>query len=433
MIFRCLCIGVLFASWVTFIEAAAPSRPVTSLDRVLAIVNEDVITETELTARLAQTKQQLTLEKIKLPAEDVLRRQLLERMVMERLQLQLAERAGIRVTDAEVDRAIENIAQSNKMNVTDFKKTLAREGLDPQSHATGVRTQMIIRQLLDREINSRINVSESEVASFLEVNPQGGDSEYNVSHIFLPLPESASSETIQAGRKRADDIHQQIKNGANFEQLAVSHSQGEGAMTGGSLGWKKTGQLPELFVGALKNVAPGNISEVLRGPNGFHILKLNDRRGGTHVAVSQTHVRHILLRRSEIQSLAEARAKLMQLRDRIVQGDDFAVLARSHSEDTVSAASGGDLGWVNPGQLLPEFERAMDALKPGEVSQVIRTSFGDHLIQVMARRNQDVSEDRLLATARQQIHTRKAGERYEQWVRQLRDEAYVEYLVDDIN
>jgi peptidyl-prolyl cis-trans isomerase SurA len=424
--------GALFASWFAVV-AAAPSRPVTNLDRVLAIVNEDVITETELGARLVQTKRQLTLEKIKLPAEDVLRRQLLERMVMERLQLQLAERAGIRVTDSDVDRALENIAQSNKMNRADFQKRLASEGLDPQAHAAELRTQLVLRQLLDREINSRVNVSDSEVSSFLEANPQGGDTEYNISHIFLPLPESASSETIQAGRKKADEIHQQIKAGTSFEQLAVSHSQGEGALTGGSLGWKKTGQLPELFVTAMKNLTPGNISDVLRGPNGFHILKLNDRRGGTHVAVTQTHVRHILLRRSEIQSLAEARAKLAQLRDRIVQGDDFAALARAHSEDSGNAASGGDLGWVSPGQMVPEFERAMDALKPGEISQTVRTSFGEHLIQVLARRSQDVSEDRLLASARQQIHMRKAGERYEQWARQLRDEAYVEYLIDDIN
>jgi peptidyl-prolyl cis-trans isomerase SurA len=416
------------------LAATAPSRPIKELDRVVAVVNEDVITDTELAARMVQLKRQLAVEKIKVPPDEVLRRQLLERMIMERLQLQLAERAGIRVSDGDVERTIENIARNNKLSPTDFQKTLVREGLDPQAHAAEVRTQLIIRHLVDREISSKINVSESEIASFLDANPQGSDVEYNLSHIFMPLPESASPETIQTARKRADDIRNQIKGGANFEQLAVSHSQGEGALSGGSLGWKKTGQLPELFVAALKSLGDGEVSEVLRGPNGFHIVKLNNRRGGTaQAAVTQTHVRHILLRRTEIQSLDEARAKLAKLRERIIQGEDFTALARANSDDSASASGGGDLGWTMPGQLVPEFERAMDDLKPGEVSQPVRTPFGLHLIQVLGRRTQDMSEDRQHAAARQQIHTRKAGERYEQWVRQLRDEAYVEYLIDDVN
>src|SRR5687768_5667148 len=293
------------------LAATAPSRPIKELDRVIAVVNEDVITDTELAARTTQLKRQLIVEKIKLPPDDVLRRQLLERMIVERLQLQLAERVGIRVSGTDVERTIENIALSNKLSSSDFQKMLVREGLDPQAHAAEVRTQLVVRQLVDREINSKINVSESEIASFLEVNPRGGDVEYNLSHIFMPLPESASPETIQAARKRAEDIRSQIKSGVSFEQLAVSHSQGEGALSGGSLGWKKTGQLPELFVAALKNLGDGEVSEVQRGPNGFHILKLNNRRGGAApAAVTQTHARHILLRRSEVQSLDDARAKL---------------------------------------------------------------------------------------------------------------------------
>lgn len=430
---RPLYVAALLMSCLMQAAAAAPSRPIEALDRIVAVVNEDVITETELATRIVQLKRQLAIEKIKLPPDDILRRQLLERMIMERLQLQLAERAGIRVNDGDIERAIDVIARNNKMSSADFRKTLAREGLDPQAHAADVRTQLIIRQLVDREINSRVNVNESEIASFLEANPQENDVEYNVSHIFMPLPESALPETIQTARKKAEDIQRQIKGGASFEQLAVSHSQGEGALSGGSLGWKKPGQLPELFVAALKNLGNGDVSEVLRGPNGFHVLKLNDRRGGTQATVTQAHVRHILLRRSEIQSFDEARVKLIKLRERVDQGDDFAALARAHSDDSASAGSGGDLGWVSPGQLVPEFERAMDALRPGEVSQPVRTSFGLHLIQVLARRAQDMSEDRQRAAARQQIHARKASERYEQWVRQLRDEAYVEYLFDDVN
>jgi peptidyl-prolyl cis-trans isomerase SurA len=413
---------------------AAPAQPIKDLDRVLAVVNDDVITETELAGRLVQLKHQLTFEKIKFPSDEVLRRQLLERMVMERLQLQLAERVGVRTTDAEIERAIEGVARNNKMTSTEFQKMLVREGMDPLAYTAEVRTQVTIRHLLDREINNKINVSESEVSSFLDANPKGNDVEYNVSHIFLPLPESASSETIQTARKRADDIRNQIKNGGNFEQLAVSHSQGEGALSGGALGWKSAGQLPELFVTALKTLGNGEVSDVLRGPNGFHILKLNNRRGaGASATVTQTHARHILLQRSEVQSLDEARTKLLKLRERIVQGDDFAALARAHSEDTGSASNGGDIGWSMPGQLAPEFERAMESLKPGETSQPVQTQFGLHLIQVLGRRSQDVSSDRQENAARQQIHARKAGERYEQWLRQLRDEAYVEYLIDDAN
>lgn len=427
-VFRLLCAAALLGPWLA--AAVAPSaRAVGDLDRILAIVNDDVITESELSSRLAQTKRQLALDKIKLPTDEVLRRQLLEHMVMEQLQLQLAERAGIRVTDADVDQALEKIAQSNKMNVTEFRRMLVREGLDLQAHAAQLRSQLTIRQLLEREINNRVTVSESEVEIFLETHPQGADVEYHLSHIFLPLPESASPEAIQATRKRADDIQRRLKEGANFEQLAVTYSQGEGAMSGGAIGWRKAGQLPELFVAPLKDLAPGNVTDILRGPNGFHILRLNNRRGDTPATnVAQTHTRHILLRRSEIQSLEEARTKLLNLRNRIEHGEDFATLAKGNSEDTGSAAGGGDLGWINPGQLVPEFEKAMDALKPGELSQPVRTPFGLHLIQVLERRTQDISKERLQASARNQIHTRKANERYEQWVRQQRDEAFVEYL-----
>ncbi len=427
---RLLCVVALLGPWLVAAAATAPTaRAVVDLDRILAVVNDDVVTDTELAARLAQTKRQLTLEKIKLPTDEVLRRQLLEHMVMERLQLQLAERGGIRVTDADVDQALEKIAQSNKMNLTEFRRMLVRDGLDPQAHTAEVRSQLIIRQLLEREINNRVTVSESEVATFLETHPQGTDVEYHISQIFLALPESASPEAIQATRKRADDIQRRLKEGENFEQLAVTYSQGEGALNGGTIGWKKAGQLPELFVTALKDLAPGNVSDVLRGPNGFHILRLNNRRGDAPATnVAQTHVRHILLRRSEVQSLDEARTKLLNLRNRSEHGEDFATLAKGNSEDTGSAAGGGDLGWVNPGQLVPEFEKAMDALKPGELSQPVRSPFGLHLIQVLERRNQDISKERLEASARNQIHTRKASESYEQWMRQLRDEAYVEYL-----
>ncbi len=417
---------------------AAPARPAAAgdIDRILVVVNDDVITETELADRLAQTRKQLAAERIKAPPDDILRKQLLDRMVLERLQLQLAAQTGIRVSEADVDQALESIARRNKLSVEDFRKALARSGIDIAAHRAQTRDQMIIQQLLEREINNRVNVTESEVGHFLE-NPQNRadmDVTYNLSHILIGIPESASPEAIQTAKKRAGDILRQLKAGGDFEQIAVSYSQGADALKGGGLGWKKPGELPELFLGALKNLSPGDVSEILRSPNGFHILKLNDKRGAAQAeAVTQTHARHILLRPSEIQSLEDARQKLLHLRERVENGEDFAALARAHSEDTGSAADGGDLGWVNPGQMVPEFEKAMNALKPDELSQPVRTTFGLHLIQVLGRRSHDISQERLEAAARQQIHARKADERYEQWVRQLRDEAFVEYMTDEAN
>jgi len=431
--------GILLGLIVSLLPlpAAAAALPATTdVDRIVVIVNDDVITASELASRLSETKQQLALEKIKVPPDDILRKQLLDRMVLERLELQLATQTGIHVTDADVDRAFETLAQRNKLSVEDFRKAMTSNGMDVKAFRDQLRDQITIQQLLEREISNRITVTDGEINNFLENRENHADMDvsYNLSHILIGIPESASPEAIQAAKKRAEDIYQQLKQGADFGQTAVSYSQGSDALKGGNLGWKKAGELPELFLGALKTMSPGDISEVLRGPNGFHILKLVDKRGDTQAAaVTQTHVRHILLRPSEILSVTEARQQLLNLRERIQHGEDFAALARAHSEDPGSAANGGDLGWVNPGQMVPEFEKAMNALQPNQLSEPVRTPFGLHLIQVLGRRTHDVTKERMLDAARQQIHARKADERYEQWSRQLRDEAFVEYINDDVN
>ncbi len=425
----------LILSLLPTIAPAAPERPV-DVDRILVIVNDDVITETELASRLTETKKQLALEKIKTPLDNVLRKQLLDRMVLERLELQLASESGIHVTDSDVDQAVDTVAQRNNLSFENFRKAMERNGMDFTSYRAQIRDQITIQQLLEREINNRVTVTDIEVNNFLE-NPQNRADmgvAYQLSHILIGIPESASSEAIQAAKKRAEDILRQLKQGADFGQIAVSYSQGADALKGGNLGWKQAGELPELFIGALKTMSPGNVSDILRGPNGFHILKLINKRGDTKAeSVMQTHVRHILLRSSEIQSLEEARTKLLNLRERIEHGEDFAALARAHSEDPGSAASGGDLGWVNPGQMVPEFEKAMSALKLNQLSEPVRTPFGLHLIQVLGQRSHDITEERVVAAARQQIQARKADERYEQWARQLRDEAFVEYMAEDVN
>jgi peptidyl-prolyl cis-trans isomerase SurA len=415
---------------------SAPAAPVSLLDRVLVIVNDDVVTESELSRRIVEAKNQMRLGKITPPPDDVLRRQILDHLVFEHIQLQLATQTGIRVSDADVDRAIENIARTNNMGIEEFRKLVQREGMDLATHRATVRNQLIIRQLQEREILNRVSVTEAEVDGFLENQESRArvNQEYNLSHIFIGVPESAAPETIAKAKERAEALLQRLRQGGDFEQAAIANSQGAEALTGGHLGWKSAGQLPELFLAALKNMSVGSVSDALRSPNGFHILRLNDRRGGAQTArVQQTHARHILLRPSEVQSLEEARLKLANLRERIANGEDFAGLARAHSEDAATAASGGDLGWVNPGQLVPDFEKAMNALKPGEVSAPVQSPFGLHLIQVQERRDHDITQDKLRGEARRQIHARKADERYEQWARQLRDEAFVEYLPDETN
>ena len=430
---RALVLALLFAAApMTSAATAKPPTPVRDIDRIVAIVNNDVVTQSELDNRLDETRKQLATERIKAPPEDVLKRQLLERMIAERVQLQLAAQLGVRVTDADIDQAIESVARRNNMNVDALLKTLAREGFDLAAYRARIREQITIQQLLEREIASRISVTETEIANFLEQSRTRGEDEYNLSHIFIPLPEAATPEQIQTAKQRADKVHAEISAGEDFARAAVTYSQGPDALKGGALDWKKPGQLPELFVAALSKLQPGEITPVLRGPNGFHILRLNDRRGGDVTqAVTQTHVRHILLRPSEIQSLDEARAALARMRAQIEAGEDFAALARVHSEDSGSASQGGDLGWVEPKALVPEFEKAMNALGPGQLSEPVRTPFGIHLIQVLERRQQTVGGDRARNAARAQIHARKADDRYEQWVRQLRDEAYVEYLLDE--
>jgi len=416
---------------------AALATTAAEIDRIIAIVNDNVITASELDKRLTETRQQLAAQRIEPPPEDLLRRQLLERIIVEEIQLQLAQQTGIRVTEQDVERAIQTIANRNNMSVESLYDTVRRQGFDRRAYREQIRKQIAIQQLVDREISSQISVSESEVSNFLENTRARArrDEEYDISHIYISIPESASRDQVAAARARAEEVHRQLQAGADFARAAVTYSQGADALKGGALGWRSVGQLPELFVNALDKLQPGGVTDVLRGPNGFHILRLNDRRGGavTEQAVQQTQVRHILLRPSEIQSLSDARGRLLQLKQRLADGEDFAALARAHSEDPVSAANGGNLGWVGPNQLVPEFERAMNALAPGEIGEPVQTPFGMHLIQVLDRRQQPVAGERERTAARQQIHARKADDRYEQWVRQLRDEAYVEYLLEDFD
>ena len=416
----------------TLVHAAVPAPVTTPIDRIMVVVNDEIITQNELKTRLDEISKRIASQKIQAPPENVLKKQVLERLILERLQLQVAKQMGLEASDDKVDAALQNIAAQNRMPLPELYKTMAKEGLSEAALREQIRQQIIIQQLVEREIGNRISVSESEMENFRASSEnRDGGTEYNISHILISVPESATPEILQQTRQRAEALLQTLRNGAAFDQAAIANSQGQNALEGGNLGWKKPGQLPALFASALKTMQLGEVSDVLRSPSGFHLLKLVDKRGGKKTqAITQTRARHILLRTNEIVTTDDARRRLEKLRQRIENGDNFAELAKSHSEDPGSAVSGGDLGWVNPGQTVPEFERAMDALKPNEISTPVQTSYGFHLIQVLERRQQDVTHERDQADARQQIHARKTDERYEQWVRQLRDEAYIDYRVD---
>ncbi|UCH54034.1 MAG: peptidylprolyl isomerase [Pseudomonadota bacterium] len=401
------------------------------IDRILVVVNDDVITASELDERIEQTRRQLSAEDVRLPAAEALRRQVMERLLLERIQLQLATQSNIRASDNDVQRAVERIAQQNRMTLEGMNDYLRGAGISIEAHRAQIRDQVILQQLVDREVHNRIVVTDAEVEAFLERDEgrRKVSIEYNLSHIFLPVPDGASTEVVQRVRAQAEDIVGQVRAGTDFEQLAHQHSRGTEALKGGQLGWRRAGQLPEMFLSALTDMTVGAVSAPLRSPSGYHILRLNERRGDAPTdSVIQTHVRHILLKPSEILSVDEARSRLLRLREQIENGEDFAALARAHSEDGISAANGGDLGWVNPGQLVPEFERSMNGLELKALSEPVRSQFGLHLIQVLERREHDVSQERVRSAARRQIFQRKAEEAYEQWARRLRDEAYVEFV-----
>lgn len=404
------------------------------LDRVIAVVNSEVVTRLELDSQLRMATAQLKRQGTPLPSQEQLERQLLERLITTRVLTQAARESGLRVDDAQLQRAIERIAEDNKLSVDAFRGQLEQEGVVFARFREEVRNEILISRLKEREVDSRILITDAEIDAYLRNQAaQGGkDDEYNLAHILVLVPEEATPEQIQARRQIAERALAQLKSGADFRQVSASFSDAQNALDGGLLGWRSAARLPEIFVEGVRALKVGDVSAILRSANGFHILKLVDKRGNqTPVIVQQTHVRHILVRTNEVVSEADARQRLSDLRERVVIGNaDFAELARLHSEDA-SAARGGDLGWISPGETVPDFERAMDALQANEVSEPVRSPFGWHLIQVLARRNEDLSAERQRMAARQAIRQRKADDAYQEWIRQQRDKAYVEYRLEE--
>lgn len=422
LLLLCLCLGSLFAMSVR----AAPEEPLEA-DHIVAVVGSEVITYYELRSRLDAALVQLQKQGTPLPSQDVLERQMLERVIMDRAQLQYAKETGLQIDDIQLDQAIGRIAANNKMSMQQFRQALEKDGIQYPKFREEIRSEMMTVRLREREVDSKLVISDGEIDNYLANQAAtGSNEEYQLAHIMLRAPESASPEQLQKLRLRGEQALKRAQAGENFAQLAAAFSDAPDALKGGDLGWRSLERLPALYSDAAAKLGSGGVSELLRSSAGFHIIKLVGKRGGSGPAsVQQTHPRHILIRVNEVVSEAEARRKLENIRERIVNGVDFAEQARLNSQDG-SAAKGGDLGWLSPGDTVPEFERAMDALKIGELSPVVQSPFGMHLIQVQERRERDVSVERQRNSARQALRERKLDEAYQDWLRQLRDRTYVE-------
>jgi len=427
---RILLLAVLLAA-----APAARAQSVSLVDRIVAIVNKEVITASELLDAVAAAERQLRRRGTPPPERAVLERQMLERLILDKAQTQLARDSGIRVDELQLDRAVQRIAQSNNLSLADFRAALERDGLPFDLFRQDVREQIVLTRLREREVDDKIQVSDSEIELFLEAmkSAPAERAEYNLAHILVRVPEQASPERVEAARSRAEKALAEARAGADFAKLAAGYSDAPEALQGGALGWRAHDRLPELFAGALEKMNRGEVSPVLRSPAGFHVLKLLERRsaGISDAPVAQTRLRHILIRPSETLSETEARRRLADLRSRIVSGEaDFAEMARANSDDA-TAARGGELDWVYPGDTVPDFERAYQDLEIGEIGEPVRTPFGYHLIQVLERRSADMSPERKRLQARQVLRERKADEAYHEWLRQLRDQTYVELRLEE--
>lgn len=405
-----------------------------TVDRIVAVVNDDVIMASELAVKVRTLRNQMREQNAQLPPADILERQVLESIIINKLQLQFAQNTGIQIDEETLNRTISNIAAENKLNLTQFREILERDGYNYEGFREDIRNEITISRLRQRQVDNRVTVTDREIDLLLanEEIQGGAETQYHLSHILIAMPEGATADEIEQARLVADKVKEDLENGADFAALAAEVSDGQQARQGGDLGWRKIEEIPSLFTAQAVKMKEGEVSEPIQSPSGFHIIKLSGLRNSDQVhIVTQTHARHILLRLNELLTEEEARQRLAQLKLRIEAGDDFAELARSHSEDPGSAINGGDLGWANPGDMVLEFQEQMDQLEPGEISEPFASPFGWHIVQVLERRQHDNTEDFRRAKAREIIRVRKTEEARQNWLRSLRDEAYVEYRLED--
>jgi peptidyl-prolyl cis-trans isomerase SurA len=400
------------------------------LDRVVAIVNDGVVLNSDLDAQVEIVSERLRQQKLDPPPQNVLRQQVLERLVLQEIQLQRANHAGVKISDEMLNAALEDVAKRNGITLTQLPDALKQQGVDYAEYRDEIRKEMMLQMLRQRDVLQHISVTPREIDQFLEKQTKAPSerNEYNVSHILIAVGQEASPAQQDAAAKRAQEVYERAKSGEDFAKLAVSYSNSQTALDGGALGWRKGSELPTFLADIIARLKPGEVSEPLRTPTGYHIIRLNEVRGGSATAVeNQVHVRHILMKTNELADDATVRGKLEALRERILKGEDFAAVAQVTSQDPGSAAEGGDLGWSGPGTFAPEFEQAIATLKDNEISEPFHTQFGWHIAQMLGHRRFDNGDEIKRRQAAEAIRASKADEETELWLRRMRDEAYVEY------
>jgi len=408
--------------------AAKPS--VIPLDKIIVVVNDNIVTQIELNDRIHLISQQIKQRGSRLPPIDTLRKQVLERLILEKLQLEMAKKTGIRINDEMVNRVVANIASENHLSLDQFRKVIQKDGYKFSDFRENIRREVTISRLRKMRVENTINISEQEIDNFLNQSAKenSSDEEYHLRHILIATPEAATPKQIDAARAKAQKVVDDIKKGADFSQKAIAFSNDELALKGGDLGWRKAAQLPTIFTSLVSKMKKNDVEGPLRSASGFHIIKLEGKRSNTqkHI-INQTMARHILIRPTEVLSREDARLKLNRILQRIKNGKDFASMARASSDDKAAAAEGGSLGWVSPGTMVPAFEEEMNKLKPGEISKPFLTQFGWHIVQVLSRRKYDNTKEFQRSQAIKLIRKRKTEEAVQDWLRRLRSEAYVDY------
>lgn len=402
------------------------------LDKIIAVVEDDVILDRELEREVAAVVQRIEANNAVVPPSYILRKQVLERMIIDKLQRQMAERAGITVTEEMLNSQATEIMRRNNMTAQEFRAELESQGISYQGFLDTMRNEIIINQLRGREIGGRIKVTDREVEHYLETQGKIGEeaTQYHLGHILIAVQEAASAQEIQKAWAKANELVEKLRAGDDFAQAAMSYSDDANALKGGDLGWRTKGDIPTMFASEVGDMNPGDIADPIRSPSGFHIVKLFEQKGSEQHIVTKTKVRHILIKTNELIDDAEARKRLLALKERLANGEDFAALARAHSDDKGSALKGGSLDWVGPGDLVKPFEDTMEQLAINEISEPVQTQFGWHLIQVQDRENKDNSDEYKKNQVREAIRKRKIEEETELWMRRLRDEAFVEIYQD---
>ncbi len=425
------------ALWLAFAgsTALAQTRELSSsgelLDRIAAVVNDGVVLVSQLDEQTDEVIQRLRVQKTELPPRNVLRRQILERLIVEEIQIQRADRVGIEVSEEMLNGALDDVAKRNNIAFPDLPRALGQQGIDYRDFRDEIRRQMTLQLLRQRDVIGRINISPRELEQFMarQQNAPDQNSEYNISHILISVPVTASPEQIESREQRAREVYDKAKGGEDFAQLAVAYSESSTNIEGGSLGWRRGPQLPSIIADRIQQMKAGDVSEPIRTPSGFHLFRLNELRGGQQQAVvAQVHARHILLKTTELEDDQTVEQKLRSIRERVLNGgEDFAAIAAVTSQDPSSAADGGDLGWTGPGSFVPDFERTLGELKENEISAPFKTQYGWHIVQLLGRRQHDATEDVKRQRAFAELRESKAEEETELWLRRLRDEAFVEY------